>query len=324
MPFTARGTLLFVAVTVSSCIYLPSSDAFGLEAATATVHAALHHSAHHAAPSVGAWSMHGHSLHVSSSVAAAGRSVLTQYSHLLKAFPLPTKMITGATLATAGDAIAQSRTADASYSTKRAASFAIFDAAYRCLQHAAFPIIVATCHGQFLDALLPHNTPYDSHTLSMCAALEQTLASQLIVVPFIYYPVFFTLTGLVQNLSPQATLQRARENFVPLMQRNLLFWIPVQYVQFAYVPVDLQIPFLSVCGLAWTMILSLTAGATDRYQASATTTGNDEVEDQVETEPSRNLDRPALVRPTKTLAQPTEGSWRTEWQRESARQLSQR
>ena len=49
------------------------------------------------------------------------------------------------------------------------------------------------------------------------------------------------------------------------MKRNLLFWIPVQFVQFGYIQEDLQIPFLSMCGLAWTFILSVAAGSAKSY-----------------------------------------------------------
>merc|ERR1712087_658818 len=49
------------------------------------------------------------------------------------------------------------------------------------------------------------------------------------------------------------------------MKRNLLFWIPVQYVQFGYVPTWVQIPFLSAAGLGWTFILSVLAGSARGY-----------------------------------------------------------
>ena len=52
------------------------------------------------------------------------------------------------------------------------------------------------------------------------------------------------------------------------MKRNLLFWIPVQFIQFGYIQEDLQIPFLSLCGLAWTFIISISAGSTKQYNAS--------------------------------------------------------
>lgn len=191
-----------------------------------------------------------------------GLDLLGAYKHLLKTNPLPTKMMTGATLAVCGDAIAQSKDKDTDYDKPRAASFAVFDMAYRALQHFSFPIIVATCHGQFLGALPGVGDTFDALQL---AAMEQTLASQLGIVPFLYYPAFFALTGAIQGLSPSGALARAKENFIPLMKRNLLFWIPVQFVQFGYIQEDLQIPFLSMCGLCWTFILSMAAGNAKTY-----------------------------------------------------------
>jgi hypothetical protein len=187
--------------------------------------------------------------------------LLAPYKQLLMSHPLPTKMITGATLAVCGDAIAQSRDPSAEYDTRRASSFAVFDMSYRAVQHFAFPIIVAACHGQYLGSL-DVNHMFEA---SQWAAMEETLASQLGIVPFFYYPAFFALTGAVQGLTISGAVARAQENFIPLMKRNLLFWIPVQFVQFGYIQEDLQIPFLSVCGLAWTFILSLSAGSTKNY-----------------------------------------------------------
>lgn len=54
------------------------------------------------------------------------------------------------------------------------------------------------------------------------------------------------------------------------MERNLLFWIPVQFIQFGFVQEDLQIPFLCVCGLGWTFILSIMAGSTKEYSYCVT------------------------------------------------------
>jgi hypothetical protein len=186
----------------------------------------------------------------------AALGLFQKYQSTLSTHPLPTKMMTGAFLATAGDAIAQGREDD-DYNPSRGASFAAFDMTYRAAQHFLFPIIVAYCHGQFLGSLGAGEV--------FGTAMERSLASQLIIVPFMYYPVFFTFTGFMQGLTFDEGLARAKENFIPLMKRNLLFWIPVQYVQFCYVPTDLQIPFLSVAGLAWTFILSVLAGSAKKY-----------------------------------------------------------
>lgn len=76
----------------------------------------------------------------------------------------------------------------------------------------------------------------------------------------LYYPVFYIVTSFVQSLTVEETVDRAKETFIPLMKRNLLFWIPVQFAVFGFVEEDFQIPILIVAGLAWTVILSLAAG----------------------------------------------------------------
>ncbi|CAB9515929.1 peroxisomal membrane protein [Seminavis robusta] len=237
--------------------------------------ALIHHSVS-TATSAAESLIHHHSHVVASSSAAASspldaaQSLLNGYKNQLAAHPLQTKMMTGATLAMCGDAIAQSKE-EGPYDTTRAASFGTFDMAYRALQHASFPWIVEHCKGQFLTAALAgilastHISITPDITQNF-AAMEQTLASQLGIVPFLYYPVFFGLTGFMQGLTVSGSVERAQEKFLPLMQRNLLFWIPVQFVQFGFVEESLQIPFLSVCGLGWTFILSIMAGSTKNYQ----------------------------------------------------------
>lgn len=245
-------------------------------------------------------------------------SFLGLYQDLLTQHALPTKMLTGASLAVMGDALAQkqqhnqqqsrgasptttflpsddtgdrsTRTStlsspnpnnnnDFQYNVHRASSFAVFDACYRALQHAAFPILTTHLQGQFLGGLAAlMAAPFlVSETATVAAsgvghaaaALEQTLASQLIIVPFLYYPAFFVLTGTMQGLDAERCWKRAQDNFLPLMQRNLIFWIPVQFVQFSWIPTDYQIGFLSCAGLAWTVILSVTAGSAQKYATKA-------------------------------------------------------
>lgn len=201
-------------------------------------------------------------------ISLEGSQLLASYKSELVMHPLTMKMLTGSTLAVCGDAIAQSRGDDeVRYDTKRATSFAAFDAVYRAVQHVSFPVIVQELHGQYIGlfvASLPlfqsglHALAWDNQ--SFYGAMEQTLASQLGIVPFFYYPVFYTITAFVQGLSQEQALDRAKETFIPLMKRNLLFWIPVQFVQFQFIDQSLQIPFLSVCGLCWTFIISLFAG----------------------------------------------------------------
>ena len=209
---------------------------------------------------------------------------LQAYKNQLATNPLITKMMTGGTLAVCGDAIAQSRNDD-EYDKRRALSFAGFDFIYRAVQHFAFPAIVHQCQGQYIASLLAAS-PAVSHLVNnqlgaggvdpqyYFGAMEQTLASQLGIVPFFYYPVFYTITAFVQGLDQEAAVQRAKDTFVPLMKRNLLFWIPVQFIQFCYIDESLQIPFLSVAGLGWTFIISLFAGNAKAVAATDSDSGD--------------------------------------------------
>ena len=183
--------------------------------------------------------------------------------------------MTGATVALMGDALAQSRDEDVPYDRRRAASFMTFDACYRWLQHETYPTLVANLQGQYLGGLIGAIPPLSQAAKALGEAsgtdptffystMEQTLSSQLGIVPFIYYPVFYTITGILQQLTVEQTIERARETFIPLMKRNLLFWIPVQFLQFGFVEENLQIPFITMCGLIWTIILSVMAGAAQK------------------------------------------------------------
>ena len=186
----------------------------------------------------------------------------TVYRQQLLADPLKTKVLTGIFLAVVGDALAQSRQPEP-YNVNRAASFAAFDGCYRAVQQVTYPPMMKLCSGKFSTTVLVAlgTASVSSDQLHIMASVEQTLVSQLVIIPTLYYPVFYAVTGAVQGLTIDQTIQRAKDTFVPLMKRNLLFWIPVQFFAFAFVEENLQIPILIVCGLVWTIILSMSAGA---------------------------------------------------------------
>ena len=143
------------------------------------------------------------------------------------------------------------------YDISRAGSFVLFDACYRGgFQHAAFPWIIETCKGDMLGAVVKP----ELLDPGLLAALECTAFNQGLVVPVIYYPLFFSVTGALQGLSAWESLQRARSQFIPLTLRNWVFWVPAQVAQFALLPEELQVPYTCVMGLVWNIILSSQAG----------------------------------------------------------------
>jgi len=191
----------------------------------------------------------------------AASTALGDYQAALKAHPYQTKIFTGVVLAFAGDAIAQLRE-PAPYDKKRAVAFACFDAIYRAVQQFTYPPLISHFQGQYIIALLASiGVSSNSAMTTFSGPLETTLISQLVIIPTLYYPVFYAVTGAVQGLTFDETVQRAKDTFIPLMKRNLLFWIPIQFGAFGFIQEDLQIPVLILCGLVWTIILSVSAGA---------------------------------------------------------------
>lgn len=198
-------------------------------------------------------------------------TLLASYKATMVRHPLPTKVATGAFLAVLGDALAQTRQTDnMKYNPRRAASFAAFDGCYRFFQHNAFPFIISICKGNALASVfsMVPGVVVGSNLAQGLAALERTLVYQLVVIPLLYYPIFFSFTGYLQGLKPKEILQRAKTSFLPCWKRNLLFWIPTQMVMFGLIDEYWQIPFACVMGMLWSMILSVTAG---NAKAGATT-----------------------------------------------------
>ena len=184
-------------------------------------------------------------------VTSAASFVFDGYSALLIEHPLTTNIATAGALAAAGDAVAQRNNA---YDAKRGLSFVAFDAAYRGgFQTPLLPWIIDHCHGDVLGQVLSFDT-------NILAAAECTLFNQLTVIPIVYYPLFFGITGYVQNLDTEASLQRAKTQFTTLCVRNWKFWVPANFLQFCLLPNEWQVPYTCAMGFIWNVILSASAG----------------------------------------------------------------
>lgn len=187
------------------------------------------------------------------------------YQNSLVNNPLVTKVITGAVLAIAGDAMAQATSNGAAlannqkkveYDKRRALSFAVFDSCYRVFQHNMFPLIIRLGQGNVVKNVLP------KFLIPAAAAIEQTALYQFVIVPCLYYPTFFVFTGFIQGLTFRQSLNRMKKQYFPCWRRNLMFWIPTQMVLFGVIAEQWQIPFACFMGMLWSMVLSKTAGNT--------------------------------------------------------------
>jgi len=176
---------------------------------------------------------------------------LTSYTDLLKTDPIPTKFATAAILAAIGDGVSQSTEEDTPYDWLRGLSFAAFGGLYTgTFQHWWFMVL-----GEMVPA-----PPADDLVMRVSTAALQTGLCQFGTIPLIYLPIFFLITGALRGFSVEQALERARMLYLPLWQRNVGFWIPVQMAQFLFIEPEWQVPYCCVAGLIWNVILSKLAG----------------------------------------------------------------
>jgi protein Mpv17 len=208
--------------------------------------------------------VHDAVLHSTQSIhfSPANSRLLNLYGELLVKHPLETKVGTAAVLATVGDAIAQ-KSSDASkqYDMTRGASFALFAAMYTgAFQHYWFG---------WENTKLAFTAAELSPTLAMLFASSaavlptaKLILNQFVVVPLLYMPLFFALTGYMAGLTQEESLDRAKQMYAQILSRNYFFWLPAQFVQFAVIAPEWQIPYVCLASLVWTIILSSTSSAT--------------------------------------------------------------
>ena len=101
-------------------------------------------------------------------------------------------------------------------------------------------------------------------------ALTQVAIDQLVVFPFVYYPIFYGFQGALNSEAAAAGrpldglwagLQRCSANCVADNTAAWCVWAPVQLLNFALIPRHWRAPFVSGTGLLWTAYLSKTRGA---------------------------------------------------------------
>lgn len=178
------------------------------------------------------------------------------YENSLITNPVPTRIITAACTAFIGDALAQSRDGCEQYDTKRTAGFVTVEMTYRGLiQQGLLLWIIAHFDGRLLSLLLP------TVNRTLLTSIERVLVLQFAAAPFIYYPIYFLVTGLVQGLDLPATLRRGRDHFKQVFGWNVCFWLPVQFAQFTFIPTQFKVPFICFASLLWSSILSMMAGS---------------------------------------------------------------
>ncbi|XP_055692260.1 mpv17-like protein [Lutzomyia longipalpis] len=83
------------------------------------------------------------------------------------------------------------------------------------------------------------------------------LAPKLFLDQFVLTPVLLTtfFTGMSAMEGAEDKFAECRQKFLPTFVRSCLFWLPVQTLNFTFVPPAFRITYMGVCAFAWVNIL---------------------------------------------------------------------
>ena len=86
--------------------------------------------------------------------------------------------------------------------------------------------------------------------------------NQGLIIPLCYYTLLVWLVPKLRAKSQdEEDMLRGSINVLKMIPRNWAFWVPLQFIQFNFIPTEFQVIYCSCLGLIWNVCLSfLTAG----------------------------------------------------------------
>lgn len=100
--------------------------------------------------------------------------------------------------------------------------------------------------------------------------LMQVAIDQGIHMPFLFLPVFYSLKEALQGDAAEqeahgssifrTAISKWRNNFAQDCLACWTIWVPAQLINFSFMPSHLRVPFVAMCSLAYTAVLSITRG----------------------------------------------------------------
>jgi hypothetical protein len=96
-------------------------------------------------------------------------------------------------------------------------------------------------------------------------ALKRVAMDQFLFAP-VGLSCFFTFMTVTEGGGRKEVANKFKDLYLPTLRANYILWPAVQVINFRFMPLQFQIPFVSLVGIAWTAYLSLTNAAEDEAQ----------------------------------------------------------
>mmetsp|Transcript_8365 Transcript_8365/g.27403 ORF Transcript_8365/g.27403 Transcript_8365/m.27403 type:complete len:200 (+) Transcript_8365:38-637(+) len=182
-----------------------------------------------------------------------------RYEAALASNPVPTKMVTGGLLWGLGDAVAQAGTAEPMDAARLGRAVV-----YGTAIHAP----VAHVHYEFLEAFVQR-----FRVSAGAAPIVKLVMEQFVYWGWLSNALYHFSMATMEGYGVTDSVQRVNDRLWPTMKSQWAFWIPVQYLNFKFVPVRHQLGVVLATSVAWCSFLSLTFNA--KEETTTTTTQKD-------------------------------------------------
>ncbi|KAF9056610.1 hypothetical protein BJ165DRAFT_543205 [Panaeolus papilionaceus] len=189
----------------------------------------------------------------------AALTLARAYQHSFDAHPHLTLSVTGGCLNALGDAVAQ--VSQNVVNKNKDQDFAKRYDFQRTVRFFCFGLMISPIMGRW-NAFLERRFPLRSlgstanSKVSMKALTKRVAADQLIMAP-IGLGLFLGSMGIMEHRSPAQIRDRFKDLYPTALLANWKVWPPAQFVNFRYMPLPYRVPFSQVCGVAWTLYLSI-------------------------------------------------------------------
>lgn len=177
------------------------------------------------------------------------KEMFKNYKWYLANYPVYTKSITSCTIAMIGEIVS-------SYVKARVNKQCVEINVKRV---GIFGLYGLVCTGPMLHfwyTLLEYTLTVKFNLTGNAKILAKLLIDRLLwAPPFVLLTV--TFLQFMQSLSPGKTADAVKKSFMAVFLMNQRVWIPGQFVNFACVPVELQVLYVNAVNVGWNTLLSM-------------------------------------------------------------------
>jgi len=188
----------------------------------------------------------------SCSMRARLRRLFSAVSDSIKRNPSKAAFGIGATVGPAGDGVAQlveHRSEHRSEETGsefrlnmlRCASMGVYNGTFAACAYVPFYA--------FLDSWLGAGS-------SIRVVASKTAMDQLLMMPLVELPLYFGWTGLCDGRSMDQIVSGMRSNYSDALVGTWAIWVPVLALNFAFIPLHLQVPVAYLADFVWASMVS--------------------------------------------------------------------